>query len=170
MRTPAHRLPLLGAGLVIALALLVGACGSTEQEKGLTVTDGWARTTAPSQETGALYAVVTGAGEDDRLVNVQVPNAVAAGAQIHHTIAVEDADGHAMGGEAMDHQMDGAMSMRRVDGIAIPAEGGVALEPGGYHVMLMDLAKPLATGDAFDATFVFEKAGAINVPITVRES
>ena len=35
------------------------------------------------------------------------------------------------------------MRMRAVDTLALPAGKTVELKPGGYHVMLMDLAQPL---------------------------
>lgn len=158
MRPRATRLPLLAMLLLAALA--AGACAaSSEPEEGVRVTKAWARTTAPTQEVGALYAVITGGPEADRLVNVEAASRIAAGAEIHETMT-------------MDHgaDADGAMTMRPADGIEIPAGGTVALEPGGYHVMLTGLKKPLAAGDVFDVTFVFAKAGALNVSVTVRES
>lgn len=169
MRTPPIRPSLLAAILVAALALALGACGGSDDgDATVAVTDAWARATAPSQEMGALYAEITGGPEADRLVNVEVAARVAADAQIHETVMADGSMDH--GDDAMADHMDGAMTMREVDGIDIPADATVALKPGGYHVMLMGLKKPLAVGDVFDTTFVFEKAGAINVSVTVRES
>jgi copper(I)-binding protein len=71
--------------------------------------------------------------------------------------------------EGMD-EGEGEMTMRPVDGIDIPAEGTVTLEPGGYHVMLIDLAKPLAAGETFDLTLTFENAGEQVVTVTVRDA
>ena len=48
------------------------------------------------------------------------------------------------------HEMsmvDGAMAMQAMpDGLVVAAGRGKVLEPGGYHVMLMDLKQPLAKG------------------------
>ncbi|MDC0398638.1 copper chaperone PCu(A)C [Alphaproteobacteria bacterium] len=60
----------------------------------------------------------------------------------------------------------GIMKMRAVQQIAIPANDNIKLQPGGFHIMLMGLKKPLLEGDKFDLTLVFKKAG--NVPCTVR--
>ena len=60
----------------------------------------------------------------------------------------------------------GIMKMRAVKQIVIPANGSIKLQPGGFHIMLMGLKKPLLEGDKFDLTLVFKKAG--NVPCTVR--
>lgn len=169
MRPSPARLPLVAAILVAALALALGACGGSDEGGGaISVSDSWARATAPSQEMGALYAQIAGGPDADRLVNVEVSSRVAADAQIHETVMAEGSMDH--GDASMGDHMDGAMTMREVDGIDIPADGTVELKPGGYHVMLMGLKKPLAVGDVFDTTFVFEKAGAINVSVTVRES
>jgi copper(I)-binding protein len=42
-----------------------------------------------------------------------------------------------------------------------------ALAPGGTHVMLVDLKKPLSKDDHFKATLVFEKAGMAEVEFDV---
>ena len=46
--------------------------------------------------------------------------------------------------------------------IDIQAKESTALEPGGYHVMLMGLQKPLKEGDVFPMTLTFEAAGRIS--------
>ncbi len=53
---------------------------------------------------------------------------------------------------------------------ACPIKGGksVVLKPGGYHVMLLDLKKPLKEGDLLNFTLTFEKAGDIEVEATVE--
>ena len=44
------------------------------------------------------------------------------------------------------------------------------LAPGGLHVMLMELRKPLAAGKNFPLTLTFEKAGKIELEIVVIEN
>ena len=46
-----------------------------------------------------------------------------------------------------------------VDAVALPAGKRVELKPGGYHVMLMDLAQPLKAGDKVPLTFTIEDKG-----------
>jgi copper(I)-binding protein len=63
----------------------------------------------------------------------------------------------------------GVMKMRPLSkGLVIPAGGTVKLEPGGYHLMLLKLKKPLTAGQRFKATLVFEKAGPVEVEFEVR--
>lgn len=58
--------------------------------------------------------------------------------------------------EIHEMKMDGGMMrMRAVDRIPLPAGKPVTLAPGGYHVMLMDLAQPLKEGDSVTVTLTF---------------
>jgi hypothetical protein len=60
----------------------------------------------------------------------------------------------------------------RVEGIALPAGKTVALEPGGYHIMLMELKQTLKAGDTVPLTLVIETADKqrreVQVKATVR--
>jgi hypothetical protein len=62
------------------------------------------------------------------------------------------------------------MGMREVSRIVVPAKGSVTLEPAGYHIMLLGLAKPLVAGEFYDLTLTFENAGqkTVRVPILDR--
>lgn len=57
------------------------------------------------------------------------------------------------------HKMEmdqGVMRMRPMDTLDIPANHAVVLEPGGYHVMLLGVAKPLAKGQKVPVTLMFQ--------------
>jgi copper(I)-binding protein len=60
------------------------------------------------------------------------------------------------------------MKMRPVPGIDVPANGQVKLEPGGFHVMMMDLTRKLNVGDKVKLTLFFERAGQVQLDVTVR--
>jgi copper(I)-binding protein len=60
------------------------------------------------------------------------------------------------------------MKMRHVPAIEVPAGGSVELKPGSYHVMFMNLHKPLPEGTEVPVTLRFEKAGALTVKLPVR--
>jgi hypothetical protein len=62
------------------------------------------------------------------------------------------------------------MEMVPVDRIAVPTGGTVALEPGGYHIMLLELAAPLEVGSTIDVTLTFEEAGQKVVSAEVRDT
>lgn len=63
--------------------------------------------------------------------------------------------------EVHEMKMDGGvMKMRAVQRLDIAAGKPVSLAPGGYHVMLMDLAQPLKEGEKVTLTLTFaDKAG-----------
>ena len=102
----------------------------------VTATDAWVRGTVPAQKiTGAFLTLES--SEDAKVVGVSSPAAKTA--QIHES--------------GMDH---GMMHMKAVDFVALPAGKRVELKPGGYHVMLVDLIRPLAAGDTVPLTFTVE--------------
>jgi periplasmic copper chaperone A len=43
-------------------------------------------------------------------------------------------------------------------------------QPGGLHVMLLDLKAPLKEGEHFPVTLTFEKAGQVTISVAVRRS
>ncbi len=140
---------------VLALMLIAGLHRPTAQEYrvgDILVAEPWARAAPMAGRPGAAYMTLTNAGPmDDRLVGAV--SDVAAIVEIH------------------SHDMDesGVMRMRRVEnGIAVSSGATVALAPGGLHIMLIDLAAPLAEGDRFPLTLSFAEAGDVTVEVTVR--
>ena len=138
----------------------------------LTITGAWARTSPALADRGAAYLFITGGAEDDALLAASAPE-IAPRVEVHETYLLDDAGdgmpntdapGGPMGGDG-----EAQMGMREVPRIEIPAGQEVALEPGGYHVMLMDLPAPLVTGTTFELTLTFEKAGDRIVDVEVRE-
>ena len=75
-------------------------------------------------------------------------------------------------GKVEIHEMamnNGVMTMRPLDkGLVIEPGKTVKLAPGGYHLMLMDLKKPLKQGDKVPLTLEFEKAGKVALSLDVQ--
>lgn len=65
---------------------------------------------------------------------------------------------------------DGVMQMRPVEGVAAPVGEAVALQPGGLHIMLLDVQRGLVPGDAFMITLEFESGLVLPVAVTVRDN
>jgi len=186
-----RRHPLVVAFAAIALAaLFVSACGSSESDAGsdassggVEVTDAWVRATPGGATRGAAYMVIS-SEDGDRLVSASVPTDVAGTTEVHETVAVESSDDGSTDNGTMDEMSSdetsvedgsemsgmGGMTMREVAGIDIPAGGSVSLEPGGYHVMLLDLKAPLTEGETVSITLTFEDAGTVVVEAPVRAS
>jgi copper(I)-binding protein len=158
------------AGTAAALVLAVAACGGGD---GIDVEGVWARTSPAMADAGAVYLEVT-SSDADRLVGALVDPSVAATVELHETVMV---DGEMSGDSSPDEGMSdedtehaaGAMTMQEVGVIDLPAGETVALEPGGLHIMLLDLAAPLELGEEFDLTLQFENGGEQVVPVEVRD-
>ena len=66
--------------------------------------------------------------------------------------------------------VDGVMKMEpHPEGFEIAAGSVLQLAPGGKHVMLLGLVKPLAPGDSFDLALNFEGSDPVTVTVTVME-
>ena len=59
------------------------------------------------------------------------------------------------------------MEMRPKTDVVIPPGAALTFAPGGNHVMLIGLTKPLRAGDIVTLKLTFDRHGEITVPITV---
>ncbi len=106
--------------------------------------------TAPTMKVGAAFGEIVNTGtESDKLLSAESP--VAGHVEIHEM-----------------SQDDGVMKMRKVKDVEIPAGKSVSLNPKSYHLMLMDLKKPLKKGDEFPVSLTFEKTGTIHIETEVQ--
>lgn len=160
-----------------ATALLAG-CGG--DGGAVEVSDAWARTSPSMASAGAAYMEIANAGDsDDALMGAAVDPSIAATVEIHETVTM-DADTGEMGTDTTTGEMGtettmgdmggGMMTMQPVERIDIPAGGSVSLEPGGYHVMFLDLAAPFEAGDSIEITLTFENSGEQVVTAEVRDT
>ena len=116
----------------------------------LEIDNPWTRATPPSAQSGGGFLTITNKGTTpDRLVAVR-------------TTASNKAEIHEM-------RMDGnVMRMRELEkGLEIPPGATVELKPGSYHLMFMELKAPFAKDAKIPATLVFEKAGSVDVELSV---
>jgi periplasmic copper chaperone A len=106
----------------------------------------WARATPKGAASGAGYMTITNKGtapdtvtcvSDDASVQCQI-----------HSMTMEG----------------GVMKMRPVDGgLEIKPGEAVTLQPGGYHIMFVNLKHALEAGQSVKATLKFEHAGTVEV-------
>jgi len=134
-----HRRLILAAGLLPMWA---------RAQAPITIETPWTRAAGAGGQ-GAGFITIRNSGAADRLLSATSP---AAGRTELHTM-IRDGD---------------VMRMRQVEGIALPAGEAVTLAPGGLHIMLIGLTRPLAVGETVPITLVFERAGAVTVELAVR--
>lgn len=139
------RTTLLAGGFALTMGLL--ASSAFAADTGVTVTNAWARATAPHAMAGGAFMTLT-AQTADALVSVSSP--VAKSVEVHETVNAK-----------------GVMKMLPVPSLALPAGTPVTLKPGGYHIMLMGLKEQLKQGSSFPMTLNFKHAGPMTVTVTV---
>jgi copper(I)-binding protein len=137
---------------VLALAALaLAGCGETTSHNSVTISDPWARVTTENQTMGAAYMKIESESAD-KLIKAEVDPSIAGHAELHKAMMAE--------GDKM-----GKMTMKQVTSIAVPAE----LKPGGFHVMLIDLKKPIVKGEKVELTLTFEHAGEKTVTAVAKD-
>ena len=138
-------LPISVLAVGVFLLLLAG-CSAKE----LQVQDAWSR---PGQAggTSAIYFTIDNPLESaDTLLGVT-------------SDAAETVEMH------MSQMENDVMTMVPQRTVPVAALSTVKFEPGGLHVMLINLKKDLKAGDSFSATLSFDQAGPVTIKITVKE-
>jgi len=139
--------------LILALILIVGASAAFAGDfkiGDITVSQAWSRATPTGAEVAAGFMRIANAGSTpDRLIAVS--SDIAGVTQVHEM-----------------SMQNGVMEMNEVKGgLEIPAGGSVELKPQSFHVMFMQLKRPLKEGETFKAELTFAKAGKVTVDLVV---
>ncbi len=134
---------------ILAAAAAVATLFSLPAQAQTTVAEPWIRGTVPQQKATGMFAHITSA-KGGKLVSASSP---VAGVVEIHEMAMEG----------------NVMKMRALaNGLDLPAGKSVALQPGGYHVMLMDLKQQLKAGDTVAVTLVIEGAGKTRETVEIQ--
>ena len=130
--------------------LLVAVVGCAKEHSGdpIVVRDAWIREPPPRSPAAGYLVIENRGGEPVALVDVA-------------TEAAEQAEIHVM------EYKDDRMTMRRVSELQVPAGEEVALKPGGTHLMLMELRRPLRDGGEVELVLRFSdgKERRIQMPV-----
>lgn len=130
--------------ILIALSLT-----SLASAQNVEVRDAWARATVQGQKATGAFMTLT-AKTNAKLVGVS--SSVAGVTEVHEM--------------KMDN---GVMKMRAVQGgLELPAGKATSLQPGGYHVMLMDLKLPLQKDITISLTLVFNDAKGVESKMELK--
>lgn len=136
--------------LLVAAVLTLAACGGGDpdegtQAAGIATANAWVKAT--DTDMSAAFMVVSNSAEKDATV-VGVATDLTDTAELHET---RDA------------------KMLPVESFTVPAGGSLLLEPGGDHVMLMELAKPIEPGAKITFTLEFEDGSTQDVTATAKD-
>ena len=121
--------------LTFGYALSVMATADNGQDF-VTIKDAWVRPTNPGQEVGAAYMTFLSA-QDATLIRLE--SDVTKSVEIHN-MSMEN----------------GVMKMRMMETLPLVAGKPYKLAPGGFHLMLFDLKKPLNIGDKVNFSLTFK--------------
>lgn len=147
--TGVELVPLLASRTSVAMALLLlVACSGQPTPPALEIEDAWVRATAAGQPTAAAYLTISNRGGADRLIRVSSP----VGTASVHTTTTDN----------------GVVRMRAAGHVEIPAGSTVTLEPGGTHVMISHLNRPLEVGQSVPLELAFARLGKRQVMAAVR--
>lgn len=160
-----HRRTITSAVIATALAVTLAACGSSTAESDASASP----TTSPTASAGAVTAadpwvkavdsgmtaafVVLTNTTDQEQVLVEASTEVSPMVELHEMAMV-----------------DGQMVMQQKEGgIAVPAGGEATLEPGGNHIMLMDVTAPIEPGDVVPITLTFASGETLVIDAVAKE-
>ena len=151
----------LTATVMLASAMALGGAAAAARSaapvpsgspSSLSVDGAWVRVSPMVDLPDAGYMVIHNVGTTDTaLVGVTTPAARVV--ELHETAPTSSG---------------GMMMMQPLGSIPVPAGSAVALQPGGYHLMLIDLAAPLPAGASVDMTLTFQDGTVLTASAMVR--
>jgi copper(I)-binding protein len=136
----------------VGFHVMPGAVGVlSAQSTTVSARDAWSREAPEGRKVTAVFVTVENKGD--------VARAIVGGS----TDAAESAELHEM------KRVGTTMEMSPVKSIALPAHGSAELKPGGLHIMLFGLKKPLAAGDTVRLTLTLDDGTKVAVAAQVRK-
>ena len=140
------RISLLAAGLLFSATVLAGAADQ------VTVANPYVRLAPPNAPATAAFMVLKNNGSKD--VKVLKADNLATRVSELHTHLNEG----------------GVMKMRQVPAIEIKAGSEALLQPGGLHIMMIDLKAPMKEGDVVPITLTFDDGSSKRVDAKVTRA
>jgi len=136
--------------LCLAMLLFVPCLAASEVADWVDIEGAYVRAVPPGQPNSAVFMAITNRDEIDHALTDATTDA--AGVVELHT--------HAL--------VEGMMQMRTVERIDLPARETVRLAPGGLHIMLIDLRRPLQPGERIEMELTFDDGGVARVAAPVQ--
>ena len=136
---------------IILLATFISACG-TPPDAGteLRVDDAWVRAMPDGSDRTAVYFSITNPSDTER--RMTAARTERAGTTELHVTTIED----------------DVMRMRHVEAYDIAPGETFCLEPGGPHIMLLDVEEQLVEGDSVSIVLVFDLEDEVEIVAEVR--
>ena len=120
------------------------------EPRGVAIAEAWAPATNPASTVGAAYLTLTNAAQH-AIALTSITTDAAHVVEMHEMATVDD-----------------MMTMRRVERISVASRSSATLQPGGAHLMLIGLRRPLRAGDALSLTLQFDDGSTQIVSAPIR--
>lgn len=160
----ARRRPLTGAAIFVTAALALTGCSAgtlsadsaadaptTPAAEAVVVENAWVK--AADSGMSAAFGEIENVGEGEVTI-VSVASPASTALELHETVENET----------------GEMTMREKGGGFTIAPGEtLMLEPGGNHIMLMDLPEPIVAGDEVTFTLTFSDDSTLEVTAPAKD-
>ncbi len=114
------------------------------------IKNAWARPAQRGMMSGAYLTIVNGTDQVDTLIGVSTD--AARSAEIHLSV-----------------EKNGISEMRPAGNLPIEANSRLKLEPGGYHIMLMQLRHDLSAGDSIAVLLHLSNKDSLSVRIPIKD-
>ena len=148
---------------LIAFIVSVFAFTGVAEAATVGVSSPWSR---PAVDMGVVYLTLTNHGSSPaKLIKATSP--VAKSVELHESTETKSPMG-SMSGSSMSGMSGSVASMHPVASIPIPANGATTLSPGGYHIMLVGLHRPLQANQTFPVSLFFGDGSSITTTVHVR--
>jgi len=125
---------------------------SKQQHTNIEISQAWARALPPVVPNGAAYFTLVNHSNKD-IVVTGVSSDIAKHSMLHES-----------------YFDDGKVAMRHIEELVINPHKSVIFKPGGFHVMLMGLKKPLTKGGEFTMSFQLKDGSQITTSVTVKDA
>lgn len=143
---------------LLCLFFILGCSAESDNDRGKSnavlgkyeFADGWARPGAEGDNSSVYMLITNGTATDDTLLSVS--SEAADKAELHES--------YDAGNETT--------SMRPAGEQPIGSGSKLRLEPGGLHIMLMDIQRDLTVGDSVSVDLEFSHVGKKNIIVPVQ--
>jgi copper(I)-binding protein len=146
--------------IIAAFAIMFGAvaltgCAPTETTptvNSVTIEDAWVRSSDMTAKAGGMTGVF------GKFTNNGTTDVAISGGSTDMAMMVEV------------HEVVDGMMKEKEGGIVIKPGETVILEPGGLHIMLMNIKKPIVAGDKMSITVKFDGAEPQTLDLVAKDS
>jgi periplasmic copper chaperone A len=136
--------------VLAVMAIVFSSVTNAAMMSQIAVGNAWVQAMPPSQNTSAAYMTIKNNSSKEAFL-VSASSDIASAVELHHM-----------------SETGSMMNMSQVPYILVPAGGEATLQPGGYHIMLIGLKRPLHQGDIVPITLHFKDGSTVMVAAPVK--